>query len=234
MDPVTESTIRGPGAGMAPEELLGPLNSVERKNAPLELYVAGNLGLFRSGPRVSVVGSRKVSDLGRNRTAKLTRALVERGVVVVSGLAEGVDTVAHETAIHCGGKTIAVLGTPLDRFYPPANRELQKRIMREQLAVSQFSEGGGPQFFPMRNRTMALLSEATIIIEAGEKSGTMHQGWEALRLGRLLFLLESLAAKKFEWTEELCRYGAQVLSDENFAAFLESIPARTHGAELAF
>ena len=216
-----------------PEDLLGPLNEIERKNAPDKLYLAGNRAVFSAGPRVSVVGSRKVTEEGISRAAKLTRALVRRGAVVVSGLAEGIDTIAHTTAMQAGGSTIAVLGTPLDQFFPASNRQLQERIMREHLAISQFESGGGPKNFPIRNRTMALISEVTVIVEAGEKSGTVHQGWEALRLGRLLFLLESLAVRKQNWTEELIHYGAQVLSDANKEAFLESLPERTSGEQLA-
>lgn len=217
-----------------PEDLLGPLNEVERKNAPAKLFLAGDPSLFGAGPRVSVVGSRKATELGKNRAAKLTRALVQRGAVVVSGLAEGIDTIAHTTAIKHGGRTVAVLGTPLDTYFPAENRALQELIMREHLAVSQFATKGGSKNFPMRNRTMALLSDVTVIVEAGEKSGTLHQGWEALRLGRLLFMLESLASQKFEWTEELRKYGAQVLSDENFESFLQAIPERSRGEQLAF
>lgn len=218
---------------LRPEELLGPLNEVERKNAPPKLYLTGNVGVFSAGPRVSIVGSREASEQGKARAARLARALVGRGVVVVSGLAEGIDAVAHETAMQFGGRTIAVLGTPLDQYFPAANRGLQERIMRDHLAISQFQKAGGAKNFPMRNRTMALLSEATVIVEAGEKSGTTHQGWEALRLGRLLFLMESLAVLKHQWTEELIQYGAQVLSNANFAAFLDSIPERASGEQLA-
>lgn len=217
-----------------PEQLLGPLNEIERKNAPGWLHLAGDRSLFAAGPRVSVVGTRKPSREGIARAAKLTRALVGRGAVVVSGLAEGIDTVAHTTAMNARGKTIAVLGTPLDQVFPASNRALQERIMREQLAVSQFQRRGDGRNFPIRNRTMALLSEATVIVEAGEKSGTAHQGWEALRLGRLLFLLESLVAKRQAWTEELLSYGAQVLSDANKEAFLEALPERTSDEQLAF
>lgn len=209
------------------EELLGPLNEVEKKNAPPALFVAGDVSLLRSGRRVSVVGSRKASDEGLARAAKLTRLLVERGVVVVSGLAEGVDTAAHLAALQCHGKTIAVLGTPLDTFFPASNRELQQRIMREHLAVSQFAAGsaGGRKCFPMRNRTMALLSDATVIVEAKEGSGTLHQGWEALRLGRPLFLLDSVVKDHtLAWPAEMLRYGAEVLSDATVNFFFESLP----------
>lgn len=220
------------------EELLGPLDEVEKKNAPAELFVAGDVSLVRAGRRVSVVGSREASQDGLARAARLARMLAERGVVVVSGLAEGVDTVAHTAAIEAGGRTIAVLGTPLDKVYPARNRALQERIMREHLVVSQFApaSAGGRHCFPMRNRTMALLSDATVIVEAGEGSGTIHQGWEALRLGRPLFLLESIVkTEDLEWSAELLAYGAEILSEKTVELFFEMLPegSRVERSELA-
>lgn len=220
-----------------PEELIGPLNEVERKNAPERLFLAGDVDLLRSGRRVSVVGSRKVSPAGASRTRGLVNVLVERGITVVSGLAEGVDTAAHETAMKEGGRTIGVLGTPLDSTYPASNRELQARMMRDELVVTQFPVGYPFQKknFPMRNRTMALLSDATIIVEAGEKSGTLHQGWEALRLGRPLFLLRSVAEDtRLSWPAEMIRYGAEVLTRESLPEALDEMPALTHGEAVAF
>lgn len=220
-----------------PEELIGPLNEVERKNAPERLFLAGDADLLRSGRRVSIVGSRKVSPEGASRTRGLVKVLVEREITVVSGLAEGVDTAAHETAMNEGGRTIAVLGTPLDKHYPTRNLELQDRMMREHLVVSQFPVGYPFQKknFPMRNRTMALLSDATIIVEAGEKSGTLHQGWEALRLGRPLFLLRSVAEDtRLSWPAEMIRYGAEVLTRENLPDALDETPTLTHGEAVAF
>lgn len=210
-----------------PGELLGILNDVERKHAPARLYTVGDVSLLRQGPRVSVVGSRKASEDGVRRARLLTKALVNRGAVVVSGLAEGIDTVAHETAIELGGKTIAVIGTPLDKAFPAKNRPLQDRIMRDYLVVSQFPIGyrTAPKSFPIRNRTMALLTDATVIVEAGEKSGTLHQGWEALRLGRLLFVMESVVDDpSLTWPREFIRYGAQVLSRDNLDEVLDHLP----------
>lgn len=210
-----------------PLALLGNLNDVERKNAPARLYTVGDVTLLNRGPRVSVVGSRKASEEGIRRARILTKALVSRGAVVVSGLAEGIDTVAHETAIEMGGQTVAVIGTPLDKAYPAKNRALQDRIMRDYLVVSQFPVGynTGPKSFPIRNRTMALVTNATVIVEAGEKSGTLHQGWEALRLGRLLFIMDSVIANaELSWPKEMMRYGAQVLARENLDAVLEHLP----------
>ena len=223
---------------MTPEELLGPLDEVESKHAPAELFVAGDVSLLKQGARVSVVGSREASPEGLKRASKLAKLLASNGSVVVSGLAEGIDTAAHTTAIDCGGRTIAVLGTPLEKCFPAKNRALQERIMREHLAVSQFApeSSAGKKAFPMRNRTMALLSDATVIVEAGEASGTIHQGWEALRLGRTLCIMESLVAAGHQWCTEMLGYGAVILSESNKALFLENLPegSRVERTEATF
>lgn len=219
-----------------PIELLGFLTEIEKKNAPERLFLEGDRSLISDGLRVSVVGSRKVSPEGIRRATVVTKALVKRQIVVVSGLAAGVDTVAHTTAINSGGRTIAVLGTPLDKAYPAENRSLLDMIKRDHLAVSQFPIGypSQPKNFPIRNKTMALLSDATIIVEAGEKSGTLHQGWEALRLGRLVFLLASVANNKsLSWPSEMIKYGAQVLDRDNLEDVLEEIPSFTARADVA-
>jgi len=218
-------------------ENLGPLNEIERKHAPEILYIDGDRTLLSTGVRVSVVGTRKPSEKGIKRTRALTQALVRHGITVVSGLAEGIDTVAHETAISVGGRTIAVLGTPLDKVFPAKNRKLLDTIKREHLAVSQFPEGYPyrKENFPRRNRTMALISDATVIVEAGEKSGTRHQGWEALRLGRLVFLMENVAENpELTWPREMIGYGAQVLRREDLPEILYDIPAFTAGGAVAF
>ena len=213
----------------AVQDLLGPLNEVERKFAPERLFVAGNEGLLMSGRRVSIVGSRRATPDAIRRTRRLARILVSRGVTIASGLAEGIDTAAHTAAIECGGRTVAVLGTPVDRAYPKANSDLHREIVASHVAVSQFPPGAPvrPRNFPLRNRTMALLSDATVIVAAGEKSGTVHQGWEALRLGRDLLLLESLARSNIGWVGELADYGAEVLGDDNLEYWLDSLPERS-------
>jgi DNA processing protein len=136
--------------------------------------------------------------------------------VVVSGLAEGIDTAAHTATIENGGQTIAVLGTPLNRVYPRKNLQLQQTIMANHLAVSQFPSGYPvqPKNFVIRNRTMALISNASIIVEAGETSGSLHQGWEALRLGRPLFMWKPLVGESgLSWPKRMMRYGALELND---------------------
>lgn len=211
-----------------PEELLGPLNEVEKRRSPKMLYVAGDQSLFSVHPRVSVVGSRKASPDGLKRAAKISRLLAERGAIVVSGLAEGIDTAAHKAAIEAKGKTIGVIGTPLERSYPRANAALQELMMREHAVISQFPSGYPtmPKNFPIRNATMALIVSASVIVEAGDTSGALSQGWEALRLGRMLFIMESVVNNQsLKWPKEMLGYGAQVLANDNFDAFFDALPS---------
>jgi len=200
------------------EELLGrQLNQFEKKYAPRILYVAGSIQIPLPEPRIAVIGTRRPPLKGIKAAIEITKTLVEHKAIVVSGLAKGIDTIAHETAIKYGGKTIAVLGTPLNRVYPSENRYLQELIMREHLAVSQYPIGyiTKPKHFVLRNRTMALISNASIIVEAGERSGVTSLGWETLRRGRPLFFWKSLVEKDVKWVKEMINYGANVLKNIN-------------------
>jgi len=213
------------------EDLIGPLNEIEAKYAPERLFGVGDRELLSSGLRVAVVGTRQPSELGIRRTQRLCRFLVEHEVTVVSGLAMGVDTIAHTTTMEAQGRTIAVLGTPLDQVTPSSNKALQKSIGNDHLLVSQFPVGQtvSKGNFPQRNRTMALLSNASVIVEAGDGSGTLHQGFEAVRLGRPLFILKSLVDDpNLSWPAELLRYGAIVLNEP--AGLLEYLPVGFSGA----
>jgi DNA processing protein len=217
------------------QETIGVLNEFEKKHVPQKIYYSGNLDLLRSGGRVSVVGSRKPTPNGVKRAQIVSKRLVENGITIVSGLAEGIDTVAHEAALKYNGSTIAVLGTPLNKPYPKSNLGLFKTLTDHQLVVSQFPSKSPfqPKNFPIRNRTMALISHATIVIEASEKSGTVHQGWEALRLGRPLYLLESLITERnLIWPQEMMKYGAQLLTQDNFEELFYTIPSAILNEEL--
>lgn len=208
------------------DEILGPLNEFESRNAPKRLFALGRLELVRGWPRVAIVGSRKASPEGLRRAMRLARFLAQREVVVVSGLAEGIDTAAHEAALEAGGSTIAVLGTPLDQVYPRSNAALQRRIADEHLLLSQFAPSSPVQRknFVLRNRTMALASNASVIVEAGEGSGSLSQGWEALRLRRPLFLMRSiLEASTLTWPQQMLDHGAELLEEPE--QVLEATPA---------
>lgn len=209
------------------EQVLGSLNEFERKNAPKLLNGLGDFSLLhRTYPRVSIVGTRKPTSEGMSFARNIVSQLLKENVVIVSGLAQGIDTVAHEAAISGGGRTIAVLGTPLDQCFPAENRKLQEQIGKQHLLISEFTLGSSvtKKNFPIRNRTMALVSHATIIIEAGEKSGTEHQGWEAIRLGRPLFISDLLLRQKHQWVSKLLHYGAQEVSSADISLVLEMIP----------
>lgn len=200
-----------------PEELLGKLNDVEKKFAPAKLYVAGDMpNIPLSSPRCSIIGSRKASAEGLKAAGDIAKTLVKYGVTVVSGLAEGIDTAAHKATIKEGGHTIAVLGTPLDHVYPKENLQLYEIIKRHHLAISEFPIGHPilPKNFVVRNRTMALISNASIIVEAADKSGSLHQGWESLRLGRQLFIGKSVVNNpSLSWPKKMFEYGAMELRD---------------------
>lgn len=201
---------------LTPEKLLGPLNDVEKKYAPKEIFAAGHMEIPLPRPRVAIVGSRKASMTGLKATADIAKTLSKKGVVIVSGLAEGIDTAAHTATIEEKGRTIGIIGTSLDRVYPRKNSKLQDEMMTDQLVLSQFPIGypTRPENFVMRNRTMALISNASIIVEAGETSGSLHQGWEALRLGRPLFIWKSIMDNSsLIWPKEMLRYGALELND---------------------
>jgi len=161
--------------------------------ASLDVYYAGNIDhlSYRS---VSIVGTRNVSDLGWRRAARLARELGSRGITIVSGLAKGVDTAALVTAVREGYRVAAVIGTPLTKAYPAENGELQEEIWQEHLLMTPFSDGEAvyKSNFPKRNRVMAAISDATVIIEASDTSGTLHQAAECHRLGRWLFIAKSV------------------------------------------
>lgn len=174
----------------------------------VKVWLAGDNSLVRK-PCVSVVGARKVSREGAARARRLARELATAGIVTVSGLAKGVDTEALREAMNAGGRVIAVIGTPIDRAYPTENRRLQENIYRDHLLLSQFAPGKKvfPSNFPERNQLMAAISDATVIVEASDTSGSLHQAAECLRLGRWLFIAKSLAEdRSLTWPQKFLGY----------------------------
>ena len=174
-----------------------------------------------SSRSVSVVGARKASLEGRKRAEKLAWLLVENGFTVMSGLADGIDTAAHKAAIKAGGNTIAVIGTPLNETYPKTNARLQAEISKNHLVVSQVpfyhysthDYRWNRSFFPERNKTMSALSQATIIVEASDSSGSLTQAKAAIAQDRKLFILDSCFGKGLSWPEEFLKKGATRLKD---------------------
>lgn len=206
--------VRVHHAGEYPERLREALNPVEL------LYFRGAWELSEERS-VAIVGSRKASENGRKRAARIAKLLAGRGITVVSGLADGIDTAAHTAALEAGGKTIAVIGTPLHHVYPKANALLQERIARDFLLISQvpalrYDRQDYRQnrlFFPERNATMSALTEATVIVEAGETSGTLTQARAALHQGRKLLILDSCFETGLSWPQQFVERGAVRIRD---------------------
>lgn len=197
------------------------------ESPPLFLFCRGDLSLFND-KGIAVVGSRNASELGLKRAQKLAMLLVAKGYVVVSGLAKGIDAAAHKGAIGAGGKTIAVIGTPLDKSYPKENAELQEYIAQKHLLVTQFPFGHpvNRASFPTRNYTMSGVSYATVIVEAGETSGALIQARQCMTQEHHLFLLKNLLDRQdLAWPKKYVAKGAYVISDiEDIPSALQKTP----------
>lgn len=223
--------VRVHGAGEYPERLRDAEHPIEL------LYYQGWWELVNSPRTIAIVGTRKPSEDGVRRTRRLVRSLLSDDFTIVSGLATGVDAIAHNTAIREGGRTIGVLGTPLSRSYPKENAKLQEEIARDHLLISQvpvarYERAPNPtanrHFFPARNVTMSALTDATVIVEAGETSGTLVQARAALKQGRKLFILDSCFRNpKLTWPHTYEKRGAIRVRDYDDIR-QQLIPGPTH------
>ncbi len=192
---------------------------------PALLWIAGDPTLSQRATAVAVVGTRRPSDEGRASAAAFATDLVNAGFTVLSGLATGIDTVAHRAALRAGGRTIAVVGTGLDHAYPPENAALQAELARDHAVVSAFWPQDGPSAgrFRRRNAVMSGLGLGTVIVEASVRSGTRVQARHALAHGRPVFLRRSLLSQS--WAAGLAqRPGVHVVDT---AADVANIVVRT-------
>ena len=183
--------------------------------APPFLFLKGNVHLLNE-KSVCVVGSRNASSESMKRTERLVKSLIKRNLVVNAGLARGIDTATHQTALKNNGRTIAVIGTPIYQYYPKENRKLQQDIEKQGLVVSQFPPCN-PVYrwnFPTRNGTMSGLSLATIIMEAGETSGALKQADYALKQGRDVLIPQSaIDNMSISWPKKYIKKGAHAFKN---------------------
>lgn len=189
-----------------------PVKLQNISDAPKELYILGNLEKLLEGPCLSVVGSRKVTPYGRGVTESLVSSVASRGVTIISGLALGVDAIAHKATLDSGGKTIAVLPCGLDKPYPASHRQLARRILEQGGAlVSEYPAKTPPlqHHFIARNRIVSALGDAVLITEAAAKSGTMHTVSFALDQGRTVLAVPgNITSSLSEGTNNLIKTGA--------------------------
>jgi DNA processing protein len=198
---------------------------------PEVIYSKGNLDLL-STPSVSIVGTRKPTELGKQIAADLSRFLLNEDITIVSGLAEGIDISAQLSTIRNKGRTIAVIGTPINQYYPKKHQMVQDFIAQNNLLISQvsFLQYESESFqahrnhFLERNVLMAAISDATVLIEVGETSGTRTQAKACLKNMKPLFIHRNLlnVRPNIKWIEELIERGAKVI-DDNYQEILTAV-----------
>ena len=205
-----------------PADAAYPRLLLETPDLPPVLYYRGTVELLENQALISaiaIVGTRFPSDYGRRWTRTISTALVESGFLVVSGLAAGIDTEAHESCLKAGGRTIAVMGTGIDVIYPASNRGLAERIMKQGLLLSEYPGKTPPDrtHFPRRNRIIAGLCRATLVLEAPQKSGALITARLANDYCRDVYVLPgSLDNDRCRGCLELLNQGAHVILDEKY------------------
>lgn len=187
-----------------------PARLREIDQPPPVLYIRGEY-LLDDLFAVAIVGTRKVTPYGRQVTEEIASFLAANGITVVSGLARGVDAIAHQTALRAGGRTIAVLGSGVDKIYPPEYRGLAEQMMQRGAIISDYAVGTPPDAsnFPPRNRIISGLSLAVVVIEAAETSGALITAEFAAEQGREIFAVPgSILAPQSKGTNRLIQNGA--------------------------
>ena len=193
-----------------------PSKLKEIKNVPKRLFLRGNIELFGSNS-IAIVGSRDCTSYGFYKAYEFAKELSKKGICVISGLAQGIDTAAHLGAIHQKGKTIAVLGTGLNKIYPKENENLAESIIKNDgLIISEYGlyEERKSENFPKRNRIMSGLSDGILVIEARRKSGTLITARYAREQGKKVFSLPgNIDIINSSGTNELIKNGATLVTD---------------------
>lgn len=190
-----------------------PKRLKEIDHHPPVLYIRGEI-LEDDFWAVAVVGTRRVTAYGRQVTDELATFLAQNGITVISGMARGVDAIAHQAAIRAGGRTIAVLGSGVDRIYPPEHRSLSDQIINQGAVLSDYAPGTPPDSsnFPPRNRIISGLSTAVVVVEAAETSGALITANFAGDQGRDVFAVPgNIFAPQSKGTNRLIQQGAQPL-----------------------
>ncbi|MGV3708695.1 MAG: DNA-processing protein DprA [Gemmatimonas sp.] len=183
--------------------------------APKSIWIAGSLAVAAT-PCVAIVGTRHASPYGLRVARAIAQACAREGVGVVSGLARGIDGAAHEGALEAGGRTVGVLGTPLDQAFPRQHRALQSQIARDGLLMSEMNPGehAAAWTFPRRNRIIAALSQLVVVVEAGLKSGALITVEHAHVLGITVAAVPGMIDNaQAHGTNQLLRDGAHVITD---------------------
>ncbi len=191
-----------------------PCGLKEIPDMPFCIYLRGDIG-FDYDYSISIVGTRKPDHFGINETVRFTAGLAKVGYTIVSGLAKGIDTVAHDTALKSNTKTIAVLGSGIDTIYPPGNKRLAVDIIESNGAlISEYPPGVPPNrwHFPKRNRIIAALTKGVLMIQSPAKSGSIITGLLAVDYNRELFVANGNDSAVFEGNKRMIDCGGQAVN----------------------
>ncbi len=215
------------GSVLTPEDAEYPERLREIYDPPAVLWIRGDVGLL-ARPGIAVVGTRHPSPYGTGMAEVLSRDLASRRMVILSGMARGVDTAAHKAAIEAGGKTVAVWGTGIDVIYPKENKKLAESIITSGGAiVSEYPMGTfpAPQNFPIRNRILSGMSVGVLVIEAGEYSGTRITARCAMEQNRDVYAVPGNVTNKNAWgPNTLIKQGAKLTA--TWEDIWEDLPAQ--------
>lgn len=220
-----------------------PQRLLEIETAPAVLYAKGDLSCLNKAPSIAAIGTRRISDYGRRISGVIGGGLGKAGAVVVSGMAQGVDSACHEACLDAGGKTVAVQGCGICNVFPAENEELKERIIASGAVISEFAPDAKPQssFFPIRNRIISGMSMGVCVVEAAARSGTSITARIAAEQGRKVFAVPAdVLRPTSQGTLRLLRSGAipvasaaDILSEyesefpAEFAAAKQALPTRS-------
>ena len=213
-----------------------PLSLEDLEIPPAQLHTLGAAAVL-DAPRVAVVGTRIPTPYGERMARAIATGLARAGVCVISGMARGIDAIAHRSALEVGGRTVAVMGTGIDVPYPVRHRELHQKLSEHGLVLSEYGSGmrAHKGAFPRRNRIIAALAPLTIVVEAGHQSGALNTAGHALNLGRTVAAVPGqIDSPQSIGANGLIRDGATPIFDmaDVFALAGVAAPARSRGVEL--
>ena len=218
------STPSNPIISIRPQDKSYPPRLLDLYDPPKTLYIYGDINLLTL-PMIAIVGSRRASAQGLENAATFAKSLAAAGLVVASGLARGIDGIAHKATLGTMGLTLAVCGTGLDIVYPKEHTGLANAISQHGLLLSELPLGTGPQafHFPRRNRLIAALALGVVVIEAAEKSGSLITARLAAELGREVFALPGpIKDPLYSGCNRLIQEGAKLVCHPN--DILEELP----------
>src|SRR5208282_3960127 len=207
-----------------------PQSLLQIYDPPVMLYVRGDMGILNS-PSLSIVGTRRPTVYGTQMAERIGRDLASRGLTIVSGLARGIDAIAHQGAMAAGGRAIGVLGTGIDVCYPKENKKLYEKVLERGAIISEFPTGShpAPENFPVRNRIVAGMPLGVVVVEGAQYSGSLITARLAMEFGREVFGVPGNVTQAVSFApNQLIKQGAKLVT--NAEDVIEELPTPVRAA----